>query len=582
MDKKYIRASIFAPIAMVFEVFLQTLIPVLMARIIDVGIVNSDISYTVRVGIQMVVIALVSMLVGALSARWSSVGALGFAKNIRQRMFNNVQDFSFKNTNKFGTASLVTRLTTDVTNTQNMYLMTLRVAVRAPVMLIMAVSMCFYINKNLSTVFLFIIPILVLVIAVIAKKAFPLFEKMLKQYDALNGIVRENLTAIRTIKAFVREDYENEKFHKAADEVRKAQFNAENLIIKAFPIATFLLYATIIVIQLRGGIMIINGTLLTGELISLITYAGQVLFAILMLAMIFVTFVISQASIKRIVAVLDEKPSIITLASKTNDIYTVHSGTVEFKNVFFSYTEDTNNCVLKDINLKIKKGQTVGIIGGTGSSKTTLVQLIPRLYDVISGTVFIDGIDVRYYELEELRKNVSMVLQNNVLFSGTIAENLKWGNEDASDEDLIEACTVADAHSFITGFSDGYQTMLGQGGVNVSGGQKQRLCIARALLAKPKVLIFDDSTSAVDTATDSRIRAGLKKSLPDTTKIIIAQRINSVQDADQIFVIDDGQIVDVGTHDELVYTSTIYGEVYEQQCAGMDSTPCISQTKEVN
>jgi len=558
LDKKYIRASILAPISMMFDVFFQTLIPILMSRIIDVGIANSDIAYTIHVGIQMGAAALLAMLAGSLSSRWSAVGALGLSKNLRRRMFNQVQDFSFKNTDKIGAASLVTRLTTDVTNIQNMVMMVLRVAVRGPVMLIMSVSMCFYINPNLASIFVIIIPILVIGIVLVVRKAFPRFEIMLKKYDRLNEDVRENLGAIRAIKAFVREDYENEKFHKAANEVRLAQFNAENLVIKAIPFSTLMLYVTIIVIEWRGGVKIIYGNLKTGELISMITYSSQVLMAIMMVTMIFVNFVISQASIRRVVE------------------------DIEFRNVSFSYTEQADNKVLTDINFSIKSGQTAGIVGGTGSSKTTLVQLIPRLYDTLEGSVLVDGKDVRKYNLQELRKNVAMVLQNNVLFSGSIAENLRWGNKNATDEELIEACKIADAHNFITEFPNGYKTNLGQGGVNISGGQKQRLCIARALLAKPKVLIFDDSTSAVDTATDSNIRNALKSALPETTKIIIAQRFNSVQDADIIFVMDKGQITASGTHDELLKISPIYNEVYNQQCAGADMVPSLSVSKEDN
>ena len=589
LDKKYIRASILAPISMMFDVFFQTLIPILMSRIIDVGIANSDIAYTIHVGIQMGAAALLAMLAGSLSSRWSAVGALGLSKNLRRRMFNQVQDFSFKNTDKIGAASLVTRLTTDVTNIQNMVMMVLRVAVRGPVMLIMSVSMCFYINPNLASIFVIIIPILVIGIVLVVRKAFPRFEIMLKKYDRLNEDVRENLGAIRAIKAFVREDYENEKFHKAANEVRLAQFNAENLVIKAIPFSTLMLYVTIIVIEWRGGVKIIYGNLKTGELISMITYSSQVLMAIMMVTMIFVNFVISQASIRRVVEVLDEEPSIktpkIESYSKTTEaknLLQVTSGNIEFRNVSFSYTEQADNKVLTDINFSIKSGQTAGIVGGTGSSKTTLVQLIPRLYDTLEGSVLVDGKDVRKYNLQELRKNVAMVLQNNVLFSGSIAENLRWGNKNATDEELIEACKIADAHNFITEFPNGYKTNLGQGGVNISGGQKQRLCIARALLAKPKVLIFDDSTSAVDTATDSNIRNALKSALPETTKIIIAQRFNSVQDADIIFVMDKGQITASGTHDELLKISPIYNEVYNQQCAGADMVPSLSVSKEDN
>lgn len=564
---EYKKQAILTPVAIVGEVIMEVTIPLVMAKIIDNGIKEGDIGYVAGMGALMVAMALLSLFFGAIAGRLGAVAGMGFAKNLRGAMFRKVQDFSFSNVDKFSTASLTTRLTTDVTNLQNAFMMLIRGAFRSPIMLVSATIMAVCVNPKLSVVFLFAIPVLGISIFFIATKAFPRFEKMLSQYDAMNGMVQENLTGIRVVKAFAREDYETKRFSETSDGVRRAQVFAEKLIILNMPIMQLVMYGSICAILWFGGNMAVDGDILTGQLSSFIMYVGQILISLMMLSMLFIMFVISRASMQRVYEVLSEEPAI---ADPEGASVMPEDGSISFRNVSFSYFGDMNNLALENISLDIKSGETIGIIGGTGSSKSTLVQLIPRLYDATEGTVTVGGHDVREYSLETLRDQVAMVLQKNVLFSGTIKDNLKWGNGDATDEEIIEACKSACAHDFIMGFPDGYDTYLGQGGVNVSGGQKQRLCIARALLKKPGIIILDDSTSAVDTATDSSIIKAFREKLADTTTIIIAQRISSVMDADRIIVMDGGEINGIGTHEELMSSNEIYREVYDSQQKGAD------------
>lgn len=564
----YKKQAILAPVTIIGEVVMEVTIPLVMAHIIDDGIRQGKISYVAAMGGVMVLMALFSLIFGALSGRFAAVAAMGFAKNLRSALFRKVQDFSFSNVDKFSTASLTTRLTTDVTNIQNAFMMFIRMAFRSPMMFIFATIMAVRQNAKLSLVFLVSVPILGAAVFTIVAKAHPRFEKMLSRYDSMNAKVQENLTGIRVVKAFSREDYENERFTERTDEVRAAQFFAEKLVILNMPIMQLCMYATITAIIWFGGKMAVVGDIQTGELSSFIMYVGQILMSLMMLSMLFIMFVISRASMERIYEVLKEEPSIRD--AENGSQISAQDGSISFRNVSFSYFDDMNNLALENISLDIRSGETIGLIGGTGSSKSSLVQLIPRLYDATQGEVIVGGHSVRDYPLETLRNQVAMVLQKNVLFSGTIRDNLKWGDENATDEEMIDACKSACAHDFIMDFPDGYDTDLGQGGVNVSGGQKQRLCIARALLKKPKIIILDDSTSAVDTATDSSIRAAFREKLSDTTTIIIAQRISSVQDADRIIVMDGGKITDIGTHDELMKTSTIYREVYDSQQKGAE------------
>ena len=564
----YKKQAILAPVTIIGEVAMEVTIPLVMAHIIDDGIRQGKVSYVAAMGGVMVLMALFSLIFGALSGRFAAVAAMGLAKNLRSALFRKVQDFSFSNVDKFSTASLTTRLTTDVTNIQNAFMMFIRMAFRSPMMFIFATIMAVRQNAKLSLVFLVSVPILGAAVFTIVAKAHPRFEKMLSRYDSMNAKVQENLTGIRVVKAFSRENYENERFTERTDEVRAAQFFAEKLVILNMPIMQLCMYATITAIIWFGGKMAVVGDIQTGELSSFIMYVGQILMSLMMLSMLFIMFVISRASMERIYEVLKEEPSIKD--AENGSQISAQDGSISFRNVSFSYFDDMNNLALENISLDIRSGETIGIIGGTGSSKSSLVQLIPRLYDATQGEVIVGGHSVRDYPLETLRNQVAMVLQKNVLFSGTIRDNLKWGDENATDEEMIDACKSACAHDFIMDFPDGYDTDLGQGGVNVSGGQKQRLCIARALLKKPKIIILDDSTSAVDTATDSSIRAAFREKLSDTTTIIIAQRISSVQDADRIIVMDGGKITDIGTHDELMKTSTIYREVYDSQQKGAE------------
>lgn len=565
--KKYKWSTIFAPLSIIAEVLLEITIPVLMSRIVDNGIPNKDLAYIVKIGMLMVIMAIAGMCAGALSSRLAAKASMGFASELRSGLFKSVQRFSFSNVDRFSSASLVTRLTTDVTNAQNAFQMCIRMLVRAPVMLVGATIMAFSINSSLVSVFLITIPILAATLFIITKMAHPRFIAMLKKYDGLNSTVQENLISIRVVKSFVRSAYEKDKFKNANDGLMNASLRAEKVVIFNMPIMQLSVYACIIAILWFGGNMIAAGNMETGELISFISYVTQILMSLMTICMVFTNIVISRASLSRIIEVLNEQPDIKDSAKE--DI-PVNDGSIEFKNVTFSYYSTAEEVNLKNINVKIHSGETIGIIGGTGSAKSTLVQLIPRLYDADEGEVLVGGRNVRDYKLKTLRSSVAMVLQKNVLFSGTIKENLRWGNAQATDEEIEAACKAACAHDFITSFPNGYETELGQGGVNVSGGQKQRLCIARALLCKPKILILDDSTSAVDTATDARIRDALKTALKGATKLIIAQRITSVCEADRIIVMDDGRISDIGTHEELLKRNEIYREVYTSQQKGVE------------
>ncbi|MBR5295397.1 MAG: ABC transporter ATP-binding protein [Clostridia bacterium] len=564
--KEYKIYAILTPIVMIGEVLMEVLIPFVMADMIDNGIRMGNPAYVAKRGVVMVAMSFISLLFGALGGMLGSKASTGFAKNIREALFSKVQDFSFGNVDHFSTSSLITRLTTDINHVQMAFMMLIRGAVRSPMMLIGAVIMAFRVNSRLAGIFLVAIPILGVAFYFISSTAHPRFKKMLKKYDGLNASVQENLIAIRIVKAFVRERHEKDKFEVSADDVRRAQMRAEKVIILNGPVLQLTMYACILAVLWLGGNMIIGGNFELGKLASFLTYIGQTLNSLMMLSMLFIMMIISFAAMRRIYEVLQEVPEISD--AEADPTLVPEDGSIEFQNVTFSYHKDPNNLNLTDINLSIKSGETIGIIGGTGSAKTSLVLLIPRLYDALSGQVLVGGRNVKEYTLNALRDSVAMVLQKNVLFSGTIRENLLWGNENATEEEIIEACKNADAYGFISSFPDGFETQLGQGGVNVSGGQKQRLCIARALLKKPKVIILDDSTSAVDTATDANIRKALRTRLEGVTTLIIAQRISSVQDADRIIVLDDGKITDIGTHDELLDTSEIYKEVYTSQQKG--------------
>ena len=563
--KKYRRASLISPVLMIAEALIEVRIPFLMAKIVDVGIPAKNLSYVLQTGGLMLLMAIISLLCGAISSRFSSIASMGFGSELRKGIFDKIQGFSFSNTDHFSTSSLVMRLTTDVSNVQTAFMMILRIFVRAPVMLICATTMAFQINASLVTVFLVVIPFLASVLAVIIVLAFPRFKAMFKKYDAMNASVQENLVGIRVVKAFVRSSYEKSKFKLSNDNLMKAAVKAEKIVQINNPAMQLSMYGCIVAILWFGGSMVIGGSMKTGELISFISYVSQILMQLMMLSMVFVMIVISRESASRISEVLNEKPDISDEDSSADE---VTDGSIEFSDVSFAYDTKAREKILEHIKFSVRPGETIGIIGGTGSTKSTLVQLIPRLYDATDGKILVGGRDVRSYKIAELRKAVGMVLQKNVLFSGTIRDNLKWGDANATDEEIAEACKAAQAHDFIESFPDGYDTVLGQGGVNVSGGQKQRLCIARALLSKPKILILDDSTSAVDTATDSKIRTALKDYGKGITTIIIAQRISSVCDADRILVMDDGKINGTGTHGELLMSNAIYREVFESQQKG--------------
>ena len=569
--KEYKKTAAVTPVLVLLEVVMEILIPLIMAELIDNGIDGGSMPQIIKYGIMLIVAAVLALIFGIAAGRTAAVASAGFAKNLRGAMYDHVQEFSFANIDKFSTASIVTRLTTDVTNVQMAFQMCIRIAARAPGMLIFALIASFGIDAQLSLVFLGVLPILGIGLYILIRAVYPIFNRVFKTYDKLNNVVQENLYGIRVVKSYNRQDHEVEKFKKTSGKIYQDFSKAEKIMAFNMPLMQFCMYLSMILISWFGARAIVaSGNdaaigLSTGELISLITYIIQILMSLLMISMIFVMLTMARASGDRIAELLDEESN---LHDPENPVYNVKDGSIDFDNVHFSYGKSKNKEVLNDINLHIKSGQTVGIIGATGSAKSSLVQLIPRLYDVTSGSLKVGGTDVKDYHIESLRNQVSMVLQKNTLFSGTIAENLRWGNENATDEELRHACKLACADEFIDKFEDGYETYIEQGGSNVSGGQKQRLCIARALLKKPKILILDDSTSAVDMKTDAMIRQAFSTEIPDTTKIIIAQRIASVQDADQIVVLDDGKIADVGNHQQLMKNSEIYREVYESQNKG--------------
>lgn len=563
--KEYKASSIATPIWMLIEVVSETTIPFLMASIIDKGVNAGDMNHILKIGALMILAVAIGFLGGVLGGVYGAKASTGLAKNLRESMFSRIQTFSFSNIDKFSTAGLVTRLTTDVTNVQNAYQMILRLAMRAPASMICALVMAFMINGRLASIYLIALIILAFIIGFIIKKAMRTFQEAFPKYDALNASVQENVSAIRVVKAYVREEEETSKFHKASENIYKIFAKAENNVILNQPVMHLTAYTCIILISWIGAKMIVSDSLSTGELMSLLTYCMNILMNLMMVSMIFVMVSMSTASIKRISEVLEEESD---LHNPEEPVYEVENGSIEFKNVTFAYKDGVEEPILKDINLSMKSGETIGIIGGTGSAKTSLVNLISRLYDVNQGEVIVGGRNVKEYDMECLRNQVSVVLQNNVLFSGSIYENLRWGDKEATEEECKRACALACADEFISRFPDGYNTHIEQGGTNVSGGQKQRLCIARALLKKPKILILDDSTSAVDTATDAKIRKAFRNEIPDTTKIIIAQRISSVQEADHIIVLDNGMVNGFGTHEELLASNEIYREVYESQTEG--------------
>ena len=563
--REYKKQSVMAPLLVVLEVFMEVLIPLEMAKIIDVGIAQGDMNYIIQRGVILVVMAMLALFFGVQAGNMAAVAGAGYAKNLRHDIFYKIQEFSFHNIDHFSTSGLVTRMTTDITNVQMAYMMSIRLLARAPIMVILSWVMTLLLNKKAALLFLIVVPVLGGTLIFIAKKAHPHFIKVFDEYDVLNNSVQENVNASRVVKAFVREDYEVKKFHGISQYVYNLFTKAEKIVAWNSPVMQFVMYTVVILLVLIGGKSIIGGQMETGELTSIIVYALQIIGALMMVTFVFVMIMIAQASTDRITEVLEEVPE---MQDKENAVKTVDNGEIVFNHVNFSYAGEGGNLSLKDINLHIESGQTIGIIGGTGSAKSTLVQLIPRLYDVTGGQVKVGGVDVRDYDLKVLRDQVSIVLQKNVLFTGTIYDNIRWGDKDASEEEVKRVCRLAQADGFVQEFPDGYNTQIVQGGNNVSGGQKQRLCIARALLKKPKILILDDSTSAVDTKTDALIRKAFREEIPDTTKIIIAQRISSIEDADQIIVLDDGKVMGVGTSEELLKTNDIYREVYESQVKG--------------
>lgn len=563
--KEYKWASIATPVFMLLEVAVDTIIPLLMASIIDNGVNMGDTRHIYIMGVWMIVAALFGLLTGCLGAKYGAKAAMGFGKNLRAAMFRNIQTFSFANIDRFSSASLVTRMTTDVTNIQNAYMMLLRMAMRAPASIICAMAMSFFISPRLATIYLIAVIVLGALLLFISKAAMKYFDRAFKRYDDLNESVQENVSAIRVVKAYVREDYEKKRFSKAAQNIYDVFVKAESLVVYNSPLMQFTVYACILLISWLGAHMVVSSTLTTGDLMALLTYCMNILMNLMMLSMVFVMISLSLASARRISEVLNEQS---TLHNPKEPLYDVPDGSISFKHVTFRYSDTAETPVLSDINLDIKSGETIGIIGGTGSSKSSLVNLISRLYDTDTGSVIVGGHDVREYDMDTLRNKVAVVLQQNVLFSGTILENLRWGDKNATTDECIEACKMACADDFIDSFPDKYNTYIEQGGTNVSGGQKQRLCIARALLKKPRILILDDSTSAVDTATDSKIRAALAKTIPGTTKLIIAQRISSVMDADRIIVMNDGKVDGFGTHENLLKNNEIYRDVYDSQTNG--------------
>lgn len=563
--KEYKWASIATPVFMLLEVAVDTIIPLLMASIIDNGVNKGDTSHIYIMGVWMIVAALFGLLTGCLGAKYGAKAAMGFGKNLRAAMFRNIQTFSFANIDRFSSASLVTRMTTDVTNIQNAYMMLLRMAMRGPASIICAMAMSFFISPRLATIYLIAVIVLGALLLFISMAAMKYFDRAFKRYDDLNESVQENVSAIRVVKAYVREDYEKKRFSKAAQNIYDVFVKAESLVVYNSPLMQFTVYACILLISWLGAHMVVSSTLTTGDLMALLTYCMNILMNLMMLSMVFVMISLSLVSARRISEVLNEQS---TLHNPKEPLYDVPDGSISFKHVTFRYSDTAETPVLSDINLDIKSGETIGIIGGTGSSKSSLVNLISRLYDTDTGSVIVGGHDVREYDMDTLRNKVAVVLQQNVLFSGTILENLRWGDKNATTDECIEACKMACADDFIVSFPDKYNTYIEQGGTNVSGGQKQRLCIARALLKKPRILILDDSTSAVDTATDSKIRAALAKTIPGTTKLIIAQRISSVMDADRIIVMNDGKVDGFDTHENLLKNNEIYRDVYDSQTNG--------------
>ncbi|MBQ6645918.1 MAG: ABC transporter ATP-binding protein [Clostridia bacterium] len=567
--REYKKPALWSFLAIVGEVIIECLIPFITADLIEKIQASVEMSELLKIGLTLVVMAFASLGFGALAGYMSAKASAGFAKNLRSDMFDRIQNFSFENIDRFSSASLVTRMTTDVGNAQMSFMMIIRTAIRAPLMLIFAVIMASIMGGKLALTFVVVIPILFVGLVIVTRKAMPAFHRVFKKYDKLNESVEENVRAMRVVKGFAREEHEKQKFGKAAEDIRADFTRAERIVAFNNPLMQACLYFNMLFVLYIGSRLVIGGTagIGVGQLSAMLTYGFQVLMSLMMLSMIYVILTISLESMRRITEVLKEEP---TLKNPANPITGIRDGSIEFKNVSFKYSKNAENYALSGVNLNIASGMTVGLIGGTGSSKSTLVQLIPRLYDVTEGSILVGGQDVRDYDITALRDGVAMVLQKNQLFSGTIKENLRWGNENATDDELIEACKLAQAHDFILSFPEGYDTYIEQGGTNVSGGQKQRLCIARALLKKPKILILDDSTSAVDTRTDALIRMGFKRYIPDTTKIIIAQRIASVQDADLIVILDNGAVVSQGTHEELLKTSPIYREIYEEQTTGRD------------
>ena len=561
------KEAILSPICIAIEVIMEVILPVLMASVIDKGVNAGDMNYVAKMGLLMIVVAFISLAGGALCGKYAAVASSGFARNLRRALFEKIQEFSFANIDKFSTAGLVTRMTTDVTNVQQSFQMIIRICVRSPFMLIFSLIMCLKLAPEVSWIFLVALVFLGGVLAFVASKAFPKFHKMFKQYDLLNANVQENLAGIRVVKAYVREEHETEKFLAQSGKVKDLSIAAEKLILLNSPAMQLTMYGCILVISWLGANSIVAGNMTTGTLMSLFTYTMQVLMSLMMISMIFVMLTMSKTSAERIMEVLDEES---TIKNPAQPVMEVADGSIDFDNVAFRYSGGADKNVLENVNIHIKSGETIGIIGGTGSSKSTFVQLIPRLYDVSEGSVKVGGVDVRDYDMDVLRNEVSMVLQKNVLFSGTILDNLRWGNENATMEEAKHACELAQAAEFIESFPDGYDTKIERGGTNVSGGQKQRLCIARALLKKPKILILDDSTSAVDTATDAKIRKAFREEIPNTTKLIIAQRISSVQDADHILVLNEGEVNGYGTHEELMKNNEIYRDIYELQQKGAE------------